>query len=139
MDEHRESLGFDLLNIAGKQIDDIGDSLSWRSLYSFIYKLDYKSELVKEVNPDAKELSYWGDALKTNLILADIYDMLAMINANLVAVGSRKASKKPKRYPRPKALERKNEEKRHIGKDALPVNELEKWFEERRNKAKWQE
>lgn len=61
--------------------------------------------------------------------------MLAMINANIVAIGSRRRSSKPKPYPRPKALNKQNEEVRHIGKDALPVDELEKWFEERRKKA----
>jgi len=74
-------------------------------------------------------MSEWSNAVKTNEILADIYDMLAMINANLIAVGNKKNAKAPKPYPRPGAKP-KNEQ--HFGSGALPPNELRKWIEEKR-------
>lgn len=96
--------------------------------------LDYKTETVQAINPEAKEIAFWDSSLKTNLILADIYDLLAVINSNLVAVGSRSRSKKTKPYPRPKQLEKNNTDVKHIGDGALPPDELRKWFEERRSK-----
>jgi len=74
-------------------------------------------------------MAEWGSVLKTNEILADIFDVLAMINANLIAVGSRKKAKQPKPYPRPGAKP-KNEQ--HFGSGALPPSELKKWIEEKR-------
>ena len=80
---------------------------------------------MREVRP---ELSEWSTTLKTNEILADIFDMLAIINSNLIAVGSKKKAKKPKFYPRPGA--KQNEQ--HFGSGALPPDELRNWIEEKR-------
>lgn len=66
--------------------------------------------------------------VKTNAILADIYDILATINANLVAIGSRKRPKQPHRYPRPGDADKN---KKRIGDGALPPDELETWIKER--------
>lgn len=57
--------------------------------------------------------------------------MLAVINANLVAVGSRKKAKAPKLYPRPGAKE--PEGTKHYGKQPLPVTELREWLEKKRS------
>lgn len=59
---------------------------------------------------------------------------MSMINANLVAVGSGKRAKKPKRYERP--VETDNTKK--LGsKDAMPRDEMHAWIEEkRRNRRK---
>lgn len=116
----------DLLK-TGHEIKDLGHSLSWGALSSFVQNLGPESALAREVNP---ELYAWNTRLKTNMILADIYDMLAMINANLIAVGSRKRSKKPKPYPRPN----KKEDGERIGSNAVPVTELRKLFASKRRK-----
>ena len=79
------------------------------------------------LNPD---VSSWASTTKTNMILADIFDMLAQINANLVAIGSRKPARSVKPYPRPWAKEPDSVQK--IGKGALPKNELRKWIERKR-------
>lgn len=83
---------------------------------------------MREINP---ELSIWASRLKTNFILADIYDILAHINANLIATATRKPAKRVKPYPRPKK-KRGNENERHFGRGALPVAELHRWIEEKR-------
>ena len=80
-----------------------------------------------ELDPD---LAGWSRTLKTNAILADIYDMLAMINANLCAMGSGKRAKKPKSYSRPG-----DRDKKRIGKNALPPDQLGEWMDKKR-KAK---
>ena len=69
----------------------------------------------------------WAGRMKTNALLADIYDMLAMINANICAMGSGKKATKPKKYPRPN-----DSEKKTIGKKGLPPEELRAWFDKNR-------
>lgn len=81
----------------GHELRDVGCSLSWSALHSFISCLGPDSYVAKEIEP---ELYDWTTTFKTNKILADIYDMLALIQATLVAIGSKKQIKKPKPYPR---------------------------------------
>ena len=78
------------------------------------------------------EQTSWAGAQRTNMILVDIWDMLAQINANLVAVGSRKPARKIKPYPAP--WRKPDTETRHIGKGALPPDELHAWIENKRKK-----
>lgn len=84
---------------------------------------------MRELHP---EESAWTTRVKTNAILADIFDMLAQINANLVALGSGRVAKTPKPYPRP--VKRKPDNERHFGRGALPPDELRAWFEKKRAK-----
>lgn len=106
---------------AGFTLDDVPARLSYRALNSFIMHLGLDSALAAEVLP---EESSWGTAVKTNTILADIFDMLAMINANLVGLGSGKRAKQPKPYPRPK----NKKDRQKIGRDALPLDDLREWI-----------
>lgn len=78
-------------------------------------------------------MAYWSSQAKTNAILADIFDMLAQINANLVAVGSHKASKKTKPYPRPGDKDKRDKK---LGKNALPAAELDSWLAQKRKAYK---
>lgn len=110
--------------MTGHSLDDIGRSLSWGALGSFLRKVDINSETAKELDPD---LALWAGTVKTNAILADIYDVLAMINTNLCAIGTGKRAKKPEKYPRPG-----DKDKKQIGKDALPLDELRAWFDRKR-------
>lgn len=70
--------------------------------------------------------------MKTNYILADIYDMLALINANLVASSYGKPAQHPKKYPKPGQKKNKAENESHFGSGAMPPDELERWMEEKR-------
>jgi hypothetical protein len=67
----------------------------------------------------------WEDTLKTNALLADIFDMLQAIHADICALGGRKVHIKP--YPRPG----KDKDKKRIGKGALPYDQLREWIKER--------
>lgn len=55
------------------------------------------SATARIIDPDYAE---WTSTIKTNAILADIYDVLAVINAQLAAMASGKKPKQPKPYPR---------------------------------------
>ena len=114
----------------GNELNDIGRSLSWDALDSFLSKVGADSALAMEMDP---ELSVWSTTFKTNVILADIWNQLAMINANLVAHASRKKAKVPKMYPRPWSKGPENTQK--IGSDGLPPDELRKWFEQKRKES----
>ena len=124
--EHDGAIEYDLLTRTGYELRDIGGGLSWHALESFISNLEESSALARELNG---EYHVWASTLKTNGILADIYDVLSQINANLVALGKRSASKPVQPYPRP-GMEEKREEK--IGKGALPKEELKEWIERKR-------
>lgn len=123
MEEHDQALSYDLLTRTNYQLNDIGEALSWASLYAFIKNLDGKSALAKDLG----HATDWETTLKTNTILADIFDMLQVIHADLVAwasKGKRKANNKP--YPRPGKDENKNTRK--LGSGAMPINQLREWF-----------
>jgi len=110
----------------GRELEDVGRSLSWRALGNFVRHLPTDSATMRDVRP---EIAEWGTVVKTNEILADIFDVLSMINSNLVALGNRKQAKQPKLYPRPGA---KPKDEQHFGSGALPPAELRRWIEEKR-------
>ena len=86
-----------------------------------------EATLIQELHPAEAE---WATQIKTNKILADIFDMLAQINENLIAIGSGKPAKKLKPYPRPVKKDPENE--KHFGRGALPPDELRAWFDKKR-------
>ena len=128
MTEHDGAIEYDLLTKTGHELKDIGRTLSWDALASFIIYDEIDSALGRELN---EEYSLWAALLKTNGILADIFDMLAQINANLVAIGEHKASASIKPYPRP-GMQEERENVKHFGKGALPRGEFRKWLEKKR-------
>ena len=82
--------------------------------------------IAHELEPD---IAAFSSRYRTNSILADIFDILSQINANLVAGFSHKGATKPKKYPRPG-----DGEKRRIGKGSMTVSELAGWFAEKRKR-----
>lgn len=130
MDEHSEAIEYDLLTRTQYSIDDVGGVLSWNSLFSFIHFLGSDSALARDLGKQTG----WEGVIQTNTILADIYDLLQVINANLVGMASHgKVKKNIKPYPRPG---REQENKRKLGSGAMPLNELSKWFEEKRKNGR---
>ncbi len=126
--EHDGAIEYDLLTKTGHELKDIGRSLSWDALASFVIYDGNDSALARELD---EEYTLWATALKSNGILADIFDMLAQINANLVALGEHKASKQVSPYPRP-GMEEKRDNVKHFGRGALPRGEFRKWLEKKR-------
>ena len=126
-DEHREALEYDLLTRTRYQLDDVGGTLSWSALYSFIHNLSTDSALARDLGKSTG----WESQVKTNAILADIYDLLQVINNNLCGLGSKHHTrKKIKPYPRP-GKDDNNERK--IGKGGLPIDKLREWIRSRQH------
>lgn len=83
------------------------------ALVSFTHYLPPESMTYRELHP-RDEMGKWSTRVKTNAILADLYDAYAMSHA--------KRGHKPKPYPRPNA-------KTHdIGSGAIPVSEFMDWW-----------
>ena len=126
---HREALTYDLITRTNYQIEDVGGALGWGAFESFIHNLGPDSALARDMGFSTG----WESQTKTNAILADIYDLLQVINRNLIAANSKKpphGNIKP--YPRPGA---ENKEKK-IGSGALPKDDLHKWIEKKRKQYK---
>ena len=115
----------DLLVQTGYTLEDVGGALSWSALGAFLHKVEPTSALAQEIEP---EVASFASTIKTNALLADIYDLLAQMNANIVAGFSRKRTPRPKRYPRPG-----DNDKRMIGKNSsMTAGELDKWLAEKK-------
>lgn len=82
------------------------------ALLSFINYLPPDSALRPLMDP-TDEMGPWFTTLKTNQILADIFDVF-------VAANTRKG-RRAKEYPRPK-------QKKRIGSGAIPISEFWDWW-----------
>ena len=125
IEENREAVENDLLS-TGYTLDDVGVSLSWDALKSFLTYARPDSAIFKKLNP---EWSEWSTALKTNIILADIYDQLSITNMMLKTLITHKKSKPPEPYKRPGDKNRRA--KRMGSKPLSTVSEMREWIEKR--------
>lgn len=122
---HRSAVEYDLLTLTGHVLEDLGRSLPWRALRSFLEHLPMDSAVVREAYPD---YAPWTAAIKTNAILADLVDSVRQLNANLVAKGTGRRASRVKPYPRPG----KQKHVQQIGRGAMKHSDLLEWFEEKR-------
>lgn len=121
--ENREAVESDLLQ-TGYTLDDVGHSLSWDALKSFLSYARPDSALFRKINP---EMSEWSTSIKTNFILADIYDQLSMANALLRVIATHKKTKPQEPYKRPGAKKAKR-----MGSGPLAgVVEMREWIRQR--------
>lgn len=109
----------------GHDLSCIGNDISWHGVGSFLRNIGADSATARELRPDLAE---WATRAKTNALLADLFDLLSVMNANIVGIGSGRRPKRPKFYPRPG--ERKDEKR--FGRNPLPKDDLKKWLEEKR-------
>ena len=123
--EHRGAVERDLLAETGYELDDVGRSLSWGALKSFLSRIKPGSALEYELDPD---MAKWSTTLKTNEILADICDLLSVISAQLRVIASHKRGKKPEPYKRPWLKDNNNQK---IGKGALSITDMREWIKNR--------
>lgn len=127
--EHREAVERDLLVEAGHELSDIGGTLSWGALKSFLSSVKMGSALADDLHPDMAE---WSTRAKTNAILADIFDQLSLVNAQLRVLITHKPGRHPEPYQRP-GMKEKNTKR--IGNGALPINKMREWIESRRKEV----
>lgn len=129
INEHRGAVERDLLTETGHELSDVGSTLSWSALRAFMSSTKPGSALSGELNP---EMTEWSTVAKTNAILADIFDQLSIINANLRVLITHKPGRRPEPYKRPG--DNKKETQR-IGKGALRgAQAMREWIESRRKR-----
>lgn len=129
IDEHREAVERDLLIEAGHELRDVGGTLSWSALKSFLSTVKMGSALADDLHPDMTE---WSTRAKTNSILADIFDQLSLVNAQLRILITHKPGRRPEPYKRP-GMKEKNTKR--IGSGALPINKMREWIESKRKEV----
>ena len=129
IEEHRGAVERDLLTETGYELEDIGSTLSWGALKSYLSTIKLGSVLAEELNPGMNE---WSTRARTNTILADIFDQLSLVNTNLRILITKKPGRRPEPYKRP-GQERENT--KHIGNGALPLSKMREWIENRRKEV----
>lgn len=124
--EHGGAIEYDLMVRAGMTLDDVPARLSWRALGAFVRHLDATSAYVREVEP---EVAPWLGTERVQSMLADLIDMVAVLDWHLVSANTprgRPRPRKPKPYPRPWKAE---EGGLKVGRDPIPVGEFRDWWE----------
>lgn len=114
IDEYDRPLEYDLMTRTGRTLTEYMDmgAAGMVALLSFINYLPIDSALRKEMDPQ-DEVGEWSTTKKTNIILADIFDVFVSANT--------KKGHKAKQYPRPK-------QKKRIGSGAIPISEFWDWW-----------
>ena len=114
INEYDRPLEYDLMTRTGRTLSEYIDmgAAGMVALLSFINYLPMDSQLRQAMDPQ-DEVGEWSTVKKTNIILADLFDVF-------VAANTRRGHK-AKQYPRPK-------QKRKIGRDAVPISEFWDWW-----------
>lgn len=114
INEYDRLLEYDLMTRTGRTLSEYIDmgAAGMVALLSFINYLPMDSQLRQTMDPQ-DEVGEWSTTKKTNIILADLFDVF-------VAANTRRGHK-AKQYPRPK-------QKRKIGSGAIPISEFWDWW-----------
>ena len=132
MAEHGAALDYDLLTKTRYQLSDVGGALSWGTLRHFVQYLPRDSALSREIVP-LTDAERWTNGDATASILADLFDLVAQLRAEMAVKGSGKKPKHMKPYPRPGVTPKGT---RHMGKDPIPVSEFEDWWESKKRQGR---
>ena len=114
LEDHDRALEYDLMTRTGRTLSEIMDmgAAGRIALLSFINYLPPDSALRSAMDPQ-DEVGEWYTTKKTNVLLADIFDVFVAANT--------KKGRKAKEYPRPK-------QKKKIGSGAIPISEFWDWW-----------
>ena len=114
INEYDRPLEYDLMTRTGRTLSEYIDmgAAGMVALLSFINYLPMDSQLRQAMDPQ-DEVGEWSTVKKTNIILADIFDVFVSANT--------KKGHKAKQYPRPK-------QKKRIGSGAIPISEFWDWW-----------
>ena len=111
--------------MAGRELSDLGRSMTWNALRSFVEHLPKASALSRDLNPDSAE---WFGTEKVQTMLADLIDAVNALRYEEGCAHTPKGKKRPRKpepYPRPWARKRG----RVIGHDPIPIKDFDEWWE----------
>ena len=114
INDYDRALEYDLMTRTGRTLSEYIDmgAAGMVALLSFINYLPMDSRLRSAMDPQ-DEVGEWSTVKKTNIILADLFDVFVSANT--------KKGHKAKQYPRPK-------QKKRIGSGAIPISEFWDWW-----------
>ena len=114
INDYDRALEYDLMTRTGRTLSEYINmgAAGMVALLSFINYLPMDSQLRQAMDPQ-DEVGEWSTVKKTNIILADIFDVFVSANT--------KKGHKAKQYPRPK-------QKNRIGSGAIPSSEVWDWW-----------
>lgn len=118
-----EAIEFDLLTTAGRSLDELGESLSWRDLWVLVMR--WQKTAGTATSEAIHGVVHWSTADQLNAMLVD-----------LIAFGNwqragRKNAPKPKRLTRP--WEKKRAQK--FGSNPIPISKFNDWWDSKRKAA----
>ena len=113
--DHAQALEYDLMTRTGRTLSEYGGmgAAGMVALVSFLKFMPPDAMTYRAMHPH-DELGAWNTQVKTNAILADIFDVY-------VAPHARKG-RKPQPYPRP------SKNARTYGKGAIAVSDFDEWW-----------
>ena len=114
INDYDRALEYDLMTRTGRTLSEYINmgAAGMVALLSFINYLPPDSQLRQAMDPQ-DEVGEWSTVKKTNIILADLFDVFVSANT--------KKGHKAKQYPRPK-------QKKRIGSGAIPISEFWDWW-----------
>lgn len=114
IEKHDRALEYDLMTRTGRTLSEYLSmgAAGKVALLSFINFLPPDSMLNRAMNPK-DEFGEWNTQMKTNVILADLFDAFASAHT--------KKGRKAPEYPRPK-------KKMGVGKDPIPISQFDVWW-----------
>ena len=116
IDRHGEAVEYDLL-MAGRSLDDLGDTLTWRDLKVLTGRWMVTPGFA--LCDAVAGVTHWG---VTDQLLADLLDEVRL---NTWVTSGKSSAPKPKRMKRP--WEESAEKK--FGADAIALNDFDSWWE----------
>ena len=112
--DYDRALEYDLMTRTGRTLSEYMEmgAAGMVALLSFVNYLPADSALRSATDPQ-EEIGEWNTTRKTNMILADLFDVFVSANT--------KKGRKAKQYPRPK-------QKKKIGSGAIPIRDFWSWW-----------
>lgn len=131
MAHHQQALEYDLMVRTHFTLDDLGRSLSWRALFSFISGLDKTSLLWQQMHQDRQDEALWESPAVLPQLVALLVDELRSMQYIYIASHSKHAVKQPEPIPRPGIKQKKADVKR-FGSKPVTKQEFETFWSSRK-------
>ena len=124
--EHTGELEYDLMTLTSFTLDDLGERLTYRALFSFINNLPKSSALWKATHPHDIDYALWESQEIVPQLLARLSDQISQLAWMYSSAHTTKKQPKPKQLTRPGVESAKEEV---YGKDPIPISQFNDWWD----------
>lgn len=119
IERHGDAIEFDLLQ-AGRSLDDLGVTMSWRDLSVLVRR--WQVTPGTQTCTAVQGVEHWSNL---EVLVAELIDLTASANWQRAGRGN---VPKPKPYPRPWVKPKS----RQLGSDPIPASEFNDWWESKK-------